>query len=559
MPKPALPPSPINESLAWQHLQHHAHTTEFNLRQMFQTDPLRAERYSLTLGPVFLDFSKNYLLPETLTLLHNLAIEANLPERIQAMFQGEAINITEHRAVLHTALRADPPTTVEIDHKPIGPKITAVLQQMRQFTEAVRTGQWRGTTGKTITDVVNIGIGGSDLGPVMVTEALKPYQSATLKVHFVSNIDGTAIDNTLKLLNPETTLFIIASKTFTTQETLTNATTAKAWLLHNLPQAVIAQHFVALSTNIQAASEFGIDPHNCFEFWDWVGGRYSLWSAVGLSIALAIGMDRFMELLAGAREMDQHFRTAPLLHNMPVILGLLGIWYNNFYHAHSQAIIPYDQSLHRFPAYLQQADMESNGKQTTLAGHKTAYQTGAVVWGEPGTNGQHAFFQLLHQGTALIPVDFILPLQPHHPLTHHHQILAANCFAQSEALMRGKTEREAQQELHAQGLPAEEIAALLPHKIFPGNRPSNTILLTQLTPASLGALIALYEHKIFVQGVIWNVNSFDQWGVELGKQLAKPILAEIRGQDTPQAAPALPHDGSTLQLIQHFRQQINTI
>lgn len=551
---------PVNQSPAWHQLAHHAQTTTFNLREMFAQNPHRANEYSLSVGGLFLDYSKNYLNETTLPQLEALAIYSRVPEHIEHLFAGHAVNVTEQRAALHTALRASPPSMIEIPKgEPIGHKITAVLNRMRTFSDAVRQGQWRGYTGEAITDVVNIGIGGSDLGPVMVTEALKPYQIPTIRFHFVSNIDGAAIQQTLQPLNPATTLFLIASKTFTTHETMTNARTARRWFLQQLPDSAICQHFIALTTNIPAAQAFGIDPAYCFEFWDWVGGRYSLWSALGLSVALAIGMDHFMELLAGARVMDAHFRTAPLMRNMPVLMALLGIWYNNFYHLHTQAIIPYDQSLHRFPAYLQQLEMESNGKSITLNGHKTDYATGGVIWGEPGTNGQHAFFQLLHQGSTLIPVDFILPLKPHHSLLEHHQILVANCFAQSEALMIGKTSAQVQAELRQQGLTEEAIQYLFPHKCFSGNRPSNTILLDQLTPTHLGSLIALYEHKVFVQAAIWNINPFDQWGVELGKQLAQPILAEIQSPETALPNASAQHDASTWNLIQRFKKQQNDL
>lgn len=429
------------------------------------------------------------------------------------------------------------------------PPVNAVLNQMRAFSTAVRTGTWRGYTGRAITDVVNIGIGGSDLGPVMATEALKPYAKRDLRIHFVSNIDGTHITETLRQLNQETCLFIVASKTFTTQETITNAETAKRWFLGVAKdQSAVAKHFVALSTNTPEVSRFGIDPRNMFAFWDWVGGRYSLWSAIGLSIALAVGMDNFEDLLTGGHEMDEHFRTAPLERNMPVILALLGIWYNNFFGAHTHAILPYDQYLHRFAAYFQQGDMESNGKRVTRNGTFTDYQTGPVIWGEPGTNGQHAFYQLIHQGTRLVPADFIVPMESHNPVGDHHWILLSNFFAQTEALMKGKTLEEARKELEASGTTGEALEALLPHKMFEGNRPTNSIVVKKITPRTLGQLIALYEHKIFVQGIIWNINSFDQWGVELGKQLAKAILPELKTK-----GPVTTHDSSTRGLINHFK------
>jgi glucose-6-phosphate isomerase len=429
------------------------------------------------------------------------------------------------------------------------PKVNAVLEKMRGFSDSVRNGQWKGYSGKAITDVVNIGIGGSDLGPVMVTEALKPYGKDDLRVHFVSNIDGTHIVETLKSIDPETTLFVIASKTFTTQETITNANTAKQWLLERAgEQSAVAKHFVALSTNTEKVAQFGIDTNNMFEFWDWVGGRYSLWSAIGLSIALYIGMDNFEELLSGAHRMDQHFRNEPLEKNMPVILGLLGVWYNNFHGAQTHAILPYDQYMHRFPAYFQQGDMESNGKRVDRNGNVVDYSTGPIIWGEPGTNGQHAFYQLIHQGTKLIPADFIAPVHSHNPVGNHHQILLSNFFAQTEALMKGKTEQQARSELEQSGMEAGHIDRLLPHKVFPGNKPTNSLLLQKITPRNLGALIALYEHKIFVQGVIWNINSFDQWGVELGKQLAKTILPELQGAENVTS-----HDASTNGLINYYK------
>jgi glucose-6-phosphate isomerase len=428
------------------------------------------------------------------------------------------------------------------------PEVNAVLAKMRTFTERLRSGAWKGHTGKTITDVINIGIGGSDLGPVMVTEALKPYSKRDLHVHYVSNVDGTHMAETLRALDPERTLFIVASKTFTTQETLTNAKTARAWLLEKLPGADVAKHFVALSTNAKDVGAFGIDTANMFEFWDWVGGRYSLWSAIGLSIACSIGMDNFEQLLAGAHEMDEHFRTTKLEDNLPVILGMLGIWYSNFWDAETHAILPYDQYLHRFAAYFQQGDMESNGKRVDRQGHVVDYTTGPVIWGEPGTNGQHAFYQLIHQGTRLIPADFIAPIETQNPIGNHHPILLANFFAQTEALMKGKTPDEARTELQAQKLSAERVNQLVPHKTFPGNRPTTSILVEKLDPKTLGAMIAMYEHKIFVQGIVWDVYSFDQWGVELGKQLANKILPELEG-----SAPVTSHDASTNALINRYK------
>jgi glucose-6-phosphate isomerase len=518
------------------------------MRDLFDEDPQRAERLSLTLGDLLFDYSKNRVTDETLKLLLALAHECDVPAWIERMFTGEPINGTEGRPVLHTALRNQSGRPVMAKGHDVMPDVKRVLAQMRTFTDAIRDGSWVGYTGKAITDVVNIGIGGSDLGPVMVTEALRPYWKPGLRAHFVSNVDGTHISEVLKRVDPETTLFIVASKTFTTQETLTNAHSARAWLLDALSsEDAVAKHFVALSTNAEAVAEFGIDTANMFEFWEWVGGRYSLWSAIGLSIATVIGMDRFEELLGGAFEADEHFRTAAPAENIPMLMALLGIWYDNFFGASTQALLPYDQYLHRFAAYLQQADMESNGKSASRDGAIIdGYSTGSIVWGEPGTNGQHAFYQLIHQGTHLIPCDFIVPAKSHNPLGQHHAILVANCIAQSEALMRGKTPEEARAELEAAGLPPERVEELVPHKTFSGNRPSNTFMMEIVTPHALGRLIALYEHKIFVQGVIWNIYSFDQWGVELGKQLAKVILPELDGA-------AGHHDGSTEQLIGYYR------
>ncbi|QKT04538.1 glucose-6-phosphate isomerase [Ectothiorhodospiraceae bacterium 2226] len=543
-------PASLTQRPAWQALQdHYRELCEMHMRELFARDPERFARFSLRLDDLLLDYSKNRITEHTLTLLLRLAEECELPRWVERMFAGERINTTEDRAVLHVALRNRAGTPMRVDGEDVMPEVNAVLAQMRRFSEEVRSGAWRGYSGKAITDVVNIGIGGSDLGPVMVTEALKPYARAGLRAHYVSNVDGSHLADVLEAVDPETTLFIVASKTFTTQETLANAEAAKAWLLRHAPEASsVAKHFVALSTNAEAVRAFGIDTRNMFAFWDWVGGRYSLWSAIGLSIAVTLGMDHFEDLLAGAHAMDEHFRHAPLEQNMPVILALLGVWYHNFFGAQSHGVFPYIQHLHRLPAYLQQADMESNGKRVTRDGQYVDYTTGPVLWGEPGTNGQHAFFQLLHQGTRLVPGDFIAALDPHHALQEHHAILLANCFAQTEALLKGKTEEEARRELEAEGLSGAALARLLPHKVFPGNRPTNTLLFDKLTPYALGRLIALYEHKIFVQGVIWNVNSYDQWGVELGKQLAKPILAELRGAGGVSA-----HDGSTHALIEYTR------
>jgi len=542
----------LTASSAWQALAaHHREMNGRHMRELFAADPDRFRRFSLQHDDLLLDYSKNRIDQQTLALLLDLARAADLPGWIEKMFRGEKINFTENRAVLHVALRNRSNAPILVDGVDVMPQVNAVLEKMGRFSTAVRDGQWRGHSGKPISDIVNIGIGGSDLGPVMVTEALRPYWQAGLRPHFVSNIDGTHLAETLRGLDPETTLFIVASKTFTTQETLTNAHSARDWLLAALgDEAAVARHFVALSTNREAVQAFGIDPENMFEFWDWVGGRYSLWSAIGLSIAITIGMERFEELLAGAHDMDEHFRSAPLEANMPVILGLLGIWYNNFFAAQTHAILPYDQYLHRFPAYFQQGDMESNGKRVDRDGQVVDYSTGPVIWGEPGTNGQHAFYQLIHQGTKLVPADFLAPMESHNPIGRHHEILLSNFFAQTEALMRGKNADEARAELAAAGLSGEALERLLPHKVFPGNRPTNSLLFRKLTPHTLGRLIALYEHKIFTQGIIWRINSFDQWGVELGKQLAQAILPELQGE-----APVTGHDSSTNGLINHYKQQ----
>ena len=540
----------LTQSPAWKALQvHYEQMRRVHMRDLFAADAQRFVKFSLTFNDLLLDYSKNIVTGETLALLLDLARRARLEEWRDRMFAGEKINITEGRAVLHIALRNRSNRSILSDGVDVMPKVNAVLDQMRRFSERVRGGEWRGYTGKPLTDVVNIGIGGSDLGPVMVSEALKPYGKDGLRPHFVSNVDGTHIAETLKRVDPETTLFVIASKTFTTQETLTNAHTARRWFLEQAKdEAAVAKHFVALSTNAEAVAAFGIDTRNMFEFWDWVGGRYSLWSAIGLPIVLAIGMDSFEELLAGAHDMDEHFRGAPLEENLPVILGLLGVWYNNFFGAQTHAILPYDQYLHRFPAYFQQGDMESNGKRVNRDGEAVDYSTGPVIWGEPGTNGQHAFYQLIHQGTKLIPCDFLAPIHSQNPIGAHHRILLSNFFAQPEALMRGKTEAEVRAELSAAGMEGEELEALLPHKVFPGNKPSNALLFRKLTPRTLGTLIALYEHKIFVQGIIWNINSFDQWGVELGKQLAKAIQPELDDEHMVAS-----HDSSTNSLINHYK------
>ena len=469
---------------------------------------------------------------------------------MDSMFSGQHINETENRAVLHTALRHQGSEPVMVDGQDVMPEVRAVLDQMCAFSGQIVSGQWKGYTGKVITDIVNIGIGGSDLGPVMITECLKPYAKPGMNVHFVSNVDGTHIAETLKVLNPETTLFMIASKTFTTQETMTNAYTARDWFLEKAggDKSHVASHFVAMSTNTEAVEEFGIDSKNMFRFWDWVGGRYSLWSAIGLSIACYVGFDNFQELLKGAYAMDVHFKKEPFEQNIPVILGLIGIWYNNFFSAQTEVILPYDQYMHRFPAYFQQGNMESNGKSVDRNGNPVTYQTGPIIWGEPGTNGQHAFYQLIHQGTKIIPADFLAPAQSHNPVGEHHQILLSNFFAQTEALMNGKSAPEVQKELEAAGKSPEEVAKILPHKVFEGNRPTNSILFKKLTPRTLGSLIAMYEHKIFVQGALWNIFSFDQWGVELGKQLAKKILPELKDD-----RPVNTHDASTNGLINAFK------
>lgn len=539
----------LTELTSWKELSEHYTTASgYQLRDLFNNDPERFNKFSLQAENLLLDYSKNRITEETRTLLLKLAEQCKVKEGIENMFSGKKINTTEKRAVLHTALRNRSDKPVLVDGVNVMDSINRVLAQMKGFSEKVRNGNWKGYTGKSITDIVNIGIGGSDLGPVMVCEALKPYAQEGLNIHFVSNVDGTHIAETLKKVNAETTLFIIASKTFTTQETIANAESAKEWFLKTAKdQKAVAAHFVALSTNADAVSKFGIDTSNMFEFWDWVGGRYSLTSAIGLSISLYIGFDKFEELLQGAHGMDEHFRNAPFEQNMPIILAMLGVWYNNFFGAESQAILPYDQYMHRFAAYFQQADMESNGKRVTKDGKVVNYQTGPIIWGEPGTNGQHAFYQLIHQGTKLIPCDFLAPVNSQNPIGDHHNMLLANYFAQTEALMKGKTEAEAKAELEKEGKSAEDVTALLPHKIFPGNIPTNSIMFNKLTPKTLGALLALYEHKIYVQGLVWNVNSFDQWGVELGKQLAKSIYSELQTGSTVSS-----HDSSTNGLINFF-------
>ncbi len=538
------------ESPAWQALQEHQQELAgVHMREMFDSDPHRFEQFSLRLGDILFDYSKNRVTEKTMSLLVDLARQADLAAKIEAMFSGEKINSTENRAVLHVALRNRSNRPILVDGQDVMPEVNRVLSKMRSFSDMVRSGGWKGYTNQPMTDLVNIGIGGSDLGPKMVTEALKPYGRPGLRVHFVSNVDSTDLVETLKDLNPATTLFLVASKTFTTQETMTNAHSARDWLLASAnDEAAIAKHFVAMSTNTQKVAEFGIDPRNMFEFWDWVGGRYSLWSAIGLSIALYLGMDRFEELLAGAHQVDEHFRGTPFEQNMPVIMGLLGIWYNNFLGAESHAILPYDQYLLHFSAYFQQGDMESNGKRVTHQGEWVDYTTGPIIWGQPGTNGQHAFYQLIHQGTKLIPCDFLAAAQSHNPLGEHHPILLSNFFAQTEALMKGKTPEEVRAELSQIGLARAELERLVAAKTFPGNKPTNSFLYPKLTPAVLGSLIALYEHKIFTQGVIWDINSFDQMGVELGKQLAKAILPELEGDEEISG-----HDSSTDGLINYYK------
>ena len=541
----------FTELPAYAQLQaHYQGMKDRHMRDLFAEDPQRFTTFSRQFADILLDFSKNRITTETLDMLLQLAEQAGLKDAIGKMFSGDKINRTEDRAVLHVALRNRANTPILVDGTDVMPEVNEVLDHMKSFTERIRSGEWKGYTGEAITDVVNIGIGGSDLGPVMVTEALKAYaDDKKLRVHFVSNVDGVHIYETLQTVRPETTLFLIASKTFTTQETMTNAQTARQWFLDAAKdEAAIAKHFAALSTNKQAVEKFGIDPDNMFGFWDWVGGRYSLWSAIGLSIALYVGFDTFDELLAGAHAMDEHFRDTPLDQNLPVILALVGIWYNNFFGAQTEAILPYDQYMHRFAAYFQQGDMESNGKSVDRDGNPVDYQTGPIIWGEPGTNGQHAFYQLIHQGTKLIPCDFLAPAVSQRPLGDHHKILMANFFAQPEALMNGKTEEEAADELRKSGKSEAEIQALAPFKMFPGNRPTNSILFKKLTPHTLGSLIAMYEHKIFTQGVIWDIFSFDQWGVELGKQLASRILPELQDD-----APVSTHDSSTNGLMNAYK------
>lgn len=520
-----------------------------HLRDLFKNDPSRFENFHTKFEDILIDYSKNRITKKTLNTLFSLADECGLKSAISSLFSGEEINVTEKRAVLHTALRNRSNTPILVNGEDVMPKVNAVLQQMEDFCNQIHSGNWKGFTGKPITDIVNIGIGGSDLGPYMVTETLRHYKKENITSHFVSNVDATHITETLKNINPETTLFLIASKTFTTQETMTNAFTARNWFLESAQEKDVAKHFVALSTNEKAVVEFGIDKQNMFEFWDWVGGRYSLWSAIGLSIALNIGYDNFEQLLDGAHAMDNHFKDESFENNIPVILALIGIWYNNFFGAASEAILPYDQYMHRFAAYFQQGNMESNGKSMDRNGDNIDYQTGPIIWGEPGTNGQHAFYQLIHQGTKITPCDFLAPAQSHNAIGDHHSKLLSNFFAQTEALMNGKTEDEAREELELSSMNSDSIEALLPFKIFEGNKPTNSILFKQLTPRTLGSLIAMYEHKIFVQGVIWNIFSFDQWGVELGKKLANNILPELKSNDEVTS-----HDSSTNGLINVYKE-----
>ncbi len=543
--------SALTQSPAWQALaRHHDEMRDSTMRELFATDPRRFEQFSLEVDDLLIDYSKHRARLQTMTLLLDLARQARVFEWRDRMFSGEKLNRTEGRAVLHVALRNRSNRPIQVDGKDVMPGVNAVLAQMRTFTDAVRSGAFRGYTGRRITQIVNIGIGGSDLGPVMASLALKPYWQPEMRAHFVSNVDGTHLAETLREVSPEETLFVVASKTFTTQETLLNARSAREWLVGALgSESAVPMHFVAVSTATEEVKKFGIDPKNMFAFWDWVGGRYSVWSAVGLPVALMIGMGRFEEMLAGGHAMDEHFRSAPLEKNAPVILAMLGIWYANFFGAATHAILPYDQYLSRFAAYFQQGDMESNGKRVSREGQFIEdYTTGPIVWGEPGTNGQHAFYQLIHQGTRLVPCDFLAPLETQNPLGDHHQVLLANFFAQTEALMRGKTLEEARSELVARELPPARVEELAPHRTFPGNRPTTSILFPRLTPRTLGSLIALYEHKIFVQGIVWDIFSFDQWGVELGKELAKKIELELES-----VGPVTTHDASTNALINRYK------
>ncbi|MFP4458292.1 MAG: glucose-6-phosphate isomerase [Candidatus Zixiibacteriota bacterium] len=537
------------ETKAWKKLEEiHEKKLTIHMKDLFSKDGSRFEKFSIEFENIFIDYSKNIIDKEVLDALFDLAEEMNLKDSIEKMFTGDKINETEGRAVLHTALRNFSGNPVYVDGENIMPNVKKVNKQMKEFTDNLHSGAWKGYTGKKITDIINIGIGGSDLGPYMVTEALKPYQKEDIDVHFVSNVDGTHIAETLKKINPETSLFLIASKSFTTQETMTNANTARQWFLDSAKdKKFIAKHFIAISTNEKGVAEFGIDTDNMFVFWDWVGGRYSLWSAIGLSISLAIGYDNFEKLLKGAYKMDMHFRSQPFENNIPIILALIGIWYNNFFDAESHAILPYDQYMHRFAAYFQQGDMESNGKSIGRDGEIIDYQTGPIIWGEPGTNGQHAFYQLIHQGTKLIPCDFLAPAISHNPIGDHHKKLLSNFFAQTEALMNGKEKCEVIEEMKTEGKSKKQIEMLASYRTFEGNRPTNSVLFEKLTPETLGSLIAMYEHKIFVQGVIWNIFSFDQWGVELGKKLARAILPELEKSQKIES-----HDSSTNGLINKY-------
>ncbi len=534
---------------SWKQLKNHFNKIQHShMRELFEKDPFRQEKYSIIFEDILFDYSKNRVTEKTMTLLLDLADESKLKHWIEKLVRGDKVNFTENNAALHTALRTPAQHSTQLKNKDIINDVHRQLDKMERFTEIVRCGEWAGYTGKAITDIVNIGIGGSDLGPQMITQALKPYQIKNMKFHFISNIDARHFLDITDKLNPETTLFIIVSKSFKTQETMLNAHSARRWFLQRAKNSeLVSQHFVAVSTNIKKVTEFGIKQENIFLFWDWVGGRYSLWSSVGMSIALSVGMKRFRELLAGANAMDNHFSTAPFNKNIPVIMGLLGIWYNNFFGCESHAILPYDHLLNQLPAYLEQADMESNGKSITRSGNKTNYSTGCIVWGAQGINGQHAFYQLMHQGTKLIPADFISSAIPQIGLPEHHETMLSNFIAQSEALMRGRNHDETLQELKLQGLSHDEIESCLPHMVFEGNRPTNSILFRQVTPRTLGSLIAMYEHKVFVQGIIWNINSFDQWGVELGKTLAKKVLADLKSNHSCE------HDSSTNSLIRYFK------
>jgi len=545
-----LKKSDPSKTKAWEQLNHHFQDVQgLHMTDLFKKDPKRFDKFSTEFNNILIDYSKNRITEKTKEYLIKLAEEIDLKGAIDDMFTGQKINLTERRAVLHVALRNRDNAPIYVEGKDVMPDINRVLDKMKEFSESVISGNWKGYTGKRITDIINIGIGGSALGPLMVTEALRPYKVPHLNVHFVSNVDGTHISETLRKIDPETSMFLISSKTFTTQETMTNAHSARSWFLEAaIDEEHIKKHFVAISTNSESVVEFGIDPVNMFEFWNWVGGRYSLWSAIGLSIAISIGFDNFLALHSGAHEMDKHFRSAPFHENIPVILGLLGIWYNNFFNSETYAILPYSQDLRYLPTYLQQGDMESNGKSIDRNENPVSYQTGPIIWGEPGTDGQHAFYQLIHQGTKLIPCDFMIPANSYDPIGDHHEKLISNFFAQTEALMKGKSEKEVVDEFEKQGRSFDEIKHLVPYKIFNGNRPTNSILFKELNPETLGSLIAMYEHKIFVQGVIWNIFSFDQWGVELGKQLASKILPELENDERINT-----HDGSTNNLINHFK------